>query len=212
MCLPGLDFTFPATTLGGEKCTHTYMHVYLQSGAVSSFYCGWMWFSPHWRTLCHPLHLPLHPKLQFPFTPSSLPHLTTHHCPAKRWQLVTNGLRCTQHVSCPGRWWQTWGREGEESRRGRARRDLAEARRREQVAENQYRSGLWLGLIAQDQRYVGILWVPHTAEVSVSEQRKSREGSAETCFLTLLQRHFDRMTRTHSTHMHTRFKINEKHT
>lgn len=64
------------------------------------------------------------------FTPSTYPHilssysasfppshLATHHCPTKRWQLVTNGLHCTLRVSCPRRQWQTQGSEEVQRRR-----------------------------------------------------------------------------------------------
>lgn len=76
---------------------------------------GGMWFSFHRRELFHPFNLPPHPKLLFCFLPS---HLATHHCPTKRWQLVTNGLHCTLRVSCPRRQWQTQGSEEVQRRKG----------------------------------------------------------------------------------------------
>lgn len=65
-----------------------------------------------------PSNCPYFPSSYSPSSPPTLPHLATLHCPAKRWQLVTNGLHCTLCVSCPGSRWRTRGREGGQRRKG----------------------------------------------------------------------------------------------
>lgn len=83
---------------------------------------GGMCFSFHWRELFHPFHLPPashNPESFFFLLPAlpSHPHLVTHHCLTKRWQLLTNGLYCLLCISYPRRQWQALGSEEERKRR-----------------------------------------------------------------------------------------------
>lgn len=166
------------------------------------FFFSEMWFSCHWRELVHPLHLPLLPKLlHSPSPPSSPPCLILPHFIAllnadNWWQ-----MDCAAH--CASVALGVSGRLGA-GKEGRAEREwgvLAAARRLAQVAENQYRSGLWLGLTAQEQWSVGIHWVPHTQLNWMMEQRKCR-GEREGQRHVIPHYHNDRVTRILSKHMH----------
>ncbi len=113
--------SFPTTMLGGAEGkmnTHTHTHtqrlepcVLIARGFMVG--CGSHLIG---RSSSTPSTCPHIPSSCSPYSPLS-PHLATLHCPAKRWQLVTNGLRCTLCVSCSGRRWPTRGREGEKRRK-----------------------------------------------------------------------------------------------
>lgn len=117
-----------------------------------------------------PAPTPLPPIPPPPFPPCLiLPHFIALLNADNWWQMDCAAYCASVALGVSGRLGA--GKEG------RAEREwgvLAAARRLAQVAENQYRSGLWLGLTAQEQWSVGIHWVPHTQLNWMMEQRKCR--------------------------------------
>lgn len=146
------------------------------------------------------------------FTPSTCPHIpdsSSTSCPPSPSSSLSHIIAPLNTDNC----WQMdctaccvsvapgdSGRLGAVKGRAKRRREqgvLAAARRLAQVVENQYWSGSWLGLTAQEQWSVGILCVPPTASLNEAEKAKGRKaGEHGTQVIPHLSWHFDNETRT----------------
>lgn len=185
-----------------------HVHTHLQARKMCPSHCKVFFFG--WDVVLIPLEgarppPPIAPTSRAPIPPPPLlpcpilPHFIALLNADNWWQ-----MDCTAHCASVALGVGGGLGAGKEGRGGRERGVLAAARRLAQVAENQYRSGLWLGLTAQEQWSVGIHWVPHTAKLDDGAEEMQRgEGGAKTCYSALSQWHLDRVTRTLSKRTHT---------
>lgn len=143
------------------------------------------------------------PTSQTPLPPF-LPQPATLHCPAKCWQLVTNGLHCTLWVSCPWRRTVVEESRAEEEGSGESLHQQGAWHRwlkintdpASDLAWQHKSSGVWESAECHTQ----LNWM---MEGLRAREEQRGEGGARTRYSTLSQWHSDRLTRTHSEYMPT---------